>query len=174
MVKKLALVLIVVALSLAAIERQSLREHRARAFSQAAWDGSIWKMRVLELLGADPKDQAPGRGPAIIAAAETGKTAAIQYLLERGVDINQRDKFFDTAFTVASSEGHIDSVRFLIDKGANLNAISEDGSALRLALEHHHGVVVQLLKDHGARDCFFRGDSRVQCTPPDAFGLSSQ
>jgi ankyrin repeat protein len=156
-------------------DRTPIAQRTPRAgLLQAAGEGSIWKMRVLELLGADPKDQAPGRGPAIIAAAGSGKTPAIQYLLGRGVEVNQRDKFRDTALTVASSEGHLDSVRFLIDKGANLNSTSEDGCALRLAIEHHQAAVVQLLKDHGAKDCFLQGDGRVQCAAPGPFGLSSQ
>src|SRR2546425_525156 len=63
-------------------------------------------------------------------AAATGDIAAMKQLLKSGVSIEQRDDLNLTPLQVAAVSGQADSVRFLIDKGANVFAI--DGYKLKL------------------------------------------
>ena len=53
----------------------------------------------------------------------------------------------------ASHEGHIDIVKLLLDKGADVNAKSKDGdTALKAASVKGHTEIVELLKAHGAKE----------------------
>ena len=54
----------------------------------------------------------------------------------------------DEALIWASKNGHLDVVEYLVDNGANVNA--EDDYALRLASENGHTDIVKYLVDHGA------------------------
>ena len=69
-----------------------LRDERARQFTAAAWDGNPTKVRVLLWLGADINEYAPGSGLAIVSAARNGHTDIVEFLLNRGADINARMK----------------------------------------------------------------------------------
>ena len=149
----LGLVLIIAVLALAVVNRDSLREHRARAFARAAWDGSVGRMRLWRFLGADPKGPAPGMAPPLLEAAASGKVEAIRYLLDCGVDVEQRDKWGNTPLIEAAYEGHLEAVHYLLDSGAKVNAAGEDGSALRLAIIYNHSDVAELLRQHGGLDC---------------------
>src|SRR5258705_8418583 len=131
-----------------------IREHRARAFTSAAWEGELWKMRLLHLLGADVNAYAPGNGPAIIAAAWTGQTDVISYLLDRGAEVNQQDKDGYTPLKAAAGHGHKEAVRHLLSRGADANLVGEDGSALRRAIEENYLEIVAILKENGAKDCY--------------------
>jgi ankyrin repeat protein len=149
----LGLALIIAVLAVAVVKRDSLREHRARAFARAAWDGDVGRMRLWRFLGADPKGPAPGMAPPLLGAAVSGKVEAIRYLLDCGVDVEQRDKWGNTPLIEAAYEGHLEAVRYLLDSGAKVNSAGEDGSALRLAIMKKHSDVAELLRQHGGLDC---------------------
>ena len=55
------------------------------------------------------------------AACASGDTHRVGELLEPGVDVNQLDKFGETALTYAARAGHVDVVRQLIAAGADVN-----------------------------------------------------
>lgn len=126
--------------------RVSIIEHRDEALTAAAHRGDVWSMRLLRIAGADLKRPGPGNGPPIVAAGWTGKTEVLRYLLDNGVDVNQRDKFGYTALIEASGEGHLDAVRYLVSRNANLNANGEDGTALRRARERGRAEVASFSK----------------------------
>src|SRR5215813_1899195 len=92
------------------VSSNSFKEHRARAFSKAAGDGNLWAMRLLRIMGANPGDQAPGRNPALLEAVENGRVEVIQYLLQAGVNINQKDKFGATSLIVAANAGQVETI----------------------------------------------------------------
>src|SRR5262245_23466808 len=77
-------------------------EERAIQFTAAACDGNLTKMWMLLWLGADVNMDAPGRGPAIVCAAGDGHTKIVEFLLDRGADINARAKINNTPINVAA------------------------------------------------------------------------
>jgi hypothetical protein len=137
---------------LVGLNPDSFREHRLRAFGDAAWGGQLWKVQLFFRLGCGVNDNVPGQGPAIISAAFNGHTNVIAFLLDHGASINKRDKYGWTALVAAAASGHIETVRYLLSRGANINATGEDGSALRQAREKGHLALAELLVRSGAVD----------------------
>src|SRR6185436_1060365 len=79
--------------------------------------------------------------------------AAIVRLLDAGIDVNAKARYNATALMFASDKGHVEIVRLLIERGANVNA--EDTfyqfKAIDLALMNNHRAVAQLLLERGSR-----------------------
>jgi ankyrin repeat protein len=72
----------------------------------------------------------------------------VKYLIEKGADVNAKNKSGWTALHFASSEGQLKIVQCLMEEGANINA--EDKSkmtALNLARKNVQLEVVQYLSD---------------------------
>src|SRR6266446_2269884 len=68
---------------------------------------------------------------ALIAAASKGDTAAVRSLRAKGLDVNLRNNFGDTALSRAATNGHLETVGALLELGADANAA--EGIALRSA-----------------------------------------
>ena|SRR5579862_2352871 len=89
---------------------------------------------------------------AIHAAAEDGDLAAVTRLIEAHPKlIEARDWRRFTPLQLAAYHGHTDVVEFLASKGANVNAINQDGlTALHLAAMSGFKDTVLALLSHGA------------------------
>lgn len=72
-------------------------------------------------------------------------------ILKGAVDVNTKDKLGSTALINASSEGHLEIVKFLVSKGADLNIKNKYGyTALMKAANEGHLEVVKFLVKSGA------------------------
>lgn len=71
---------------------------------------------------------------ALIAASSEGHAGIVQYLAEKGANINAKDQDETTAIMAASARGHVDVVKALLAAGAAVNEQNADGhSALMFA-----------------------------------------
>ena len=95
--------------------------------------------------GAQPVD--------IWTAAGQGNIEAIKQHLEAGTDVDAKQPpGGGTPLLVAATFGRAEAARFLIEKGANVNASSNDGAtALHGAAFFCHSDIVKLLLDEGAK-----------------------
>jgi ankyrin repeat protein len=86
-------------------------------------------------------------------------------LSQHGFDINKQDDWGRTPLMWAADHAPLETVRFLIDAGAevnivagkNMNGVSSDITALQLAKRAKRQDVVELLLRHGARQAPSRG-----------------
>jgi ankyrin repeat protein len=80
-----------------------------------------------------------------------GDSQDVRDLLDRGRDVEARDRYGQTALMPAAHAGHREIVEALIAHRANLNTTAKYGlSALMLAVVAGHAAVVRLLADAGA------------------------
>jgi ankyrin repeat protein len=91
---------------------------------------------------------------ALMLAAEMGQPDLIKALLERGADINTKEKKHGwTALIYGIRSGDLETVQTLIDAGADINYNDEENaSVLELAIILGNPEIVKLLKKAGARD----------------------
>jgi ankyrin repeat protein len=79
-----------------------------------------------------------------------GDTALIKRLLDKGADINAKDNDF-TLLMKAATEGYEKTSKLLIDKGAYIDAKTDEGStALICAARAGYPKIVELLINAGA------------------------
>ena len=84
-------------------------------------------------------------------AARNGNIKIVRLLLDKGADVNAKDRSGKTAMILAAKNGHADIVRLLLDKGADVNAKADDDTtALMQAAEKGNVDVVRALLEKGA------------------------
>ena len=93
----------------------------------------------------------PGCTFPLIYVAADGDSRAVLTLLENGADANAPFPIVGTrALMVAAAHGHKDTVRVLLDAGAEVNAKDFTGwTALHAAAFKGDPEIVQLLLEHG-------------------------
>jgi ankyrin repeat protein len=90
-------------------------------------------------------------------AIRRGDVEGVRDLLDRGADVDSRDRHGQTALMLAAHAGRGAVIEELLARRANLNATAKYGlSALMLAIVAGHTEVARLLADAGA-DLSLRG-----------------
>lgn len=125
------------------------KERRQRYFADAATNGSVMRMQMLQIAGANVNAVGAMQSPLLLAAGE-GKLGAVRYLLDEGADVNASIKG-NTALIEAAFYGHAPIVKELLVRGAYANAVSENGTALDIAINRNDSALIELLKHYGAK-----------------------
>ena len=99
---------------------------------------------------------------ALVTAAAAQSEAAVETLLEQGVDVNQSNDAGQTALMAAAHAGHETIVQSLLDAGANVRAKDPHGiSALHLASRRGQTSIVERLLEKDAETNPQDGDGRT-------------
>jgi ankyrin repeat protein len=126
------------------------RARRQTHFARAAADGNVRSMRLLQMAGAKVNSHGSCCAPLLLAAGE-GRLDAVRYLLDQGADVNARDERGRSALTEAAFNGNPYVIKELILRGAELDALSDEGTALDIAINTKHVEAVEVLKHYGAK-----------------------
>lgn len=124
------------------------------ALGIASRSGDLTTLKLLLAHGADPNlPPIPGTSPPLSYA--THRVLLVKELLTHGADpnlptVSQRNNPSATPLTTAAQGGYIESVKLLLDAGADINFVSPFGTALALAVENGEYEVVKLLLSRGA------------------------
>ena len=113
----------------------------------AAWQGSVPMMELFAAKGADINRMNALGEQALMHAAWRGNLEAVQWLMGKGATLNRSNKQW-TALHYASFSGKDDVVRFLVARGADIDAGSPNGSTpLMMAVyEGRESTVKQLIR----------------------------
>ncbi|WP_151978134.1 ankyrin repeat domain-containing protein [Acinetobacter soli] len=84
--------------------------------------------------------------PELVYWASLGNTARVRQLLADGIDPNQSDEEGYSALQAAAENDHLDVVKLLISKGADIS-FKGQYTALELAEMAQNTQIVQYLKD---------------------------
>ncbi|RAO74266.1 uncharacterized protein BHQ10_010278 [Talaromyces amestolkiae] len=127
------------------------------ALAAAAYNGHPDIIKILIEKGSDVNQilEAGKFGSALAAAAVLSKnTEIVRYLIQQGANVNQFRQAgdFGSALIAAANNGHLDTVKCLIEQGANINFQDRRfGSALAAAAAGYESIEkVQYLVEQGA------------------------
>ena len=118
-----------------------------------AWEGNIPMMELFHSRGADINKTNRLGEQALLHAAWRGKLAAVRWLVDRGARLN-RDGSAWSALHYAVFAGHAEVASFLLARGADINALSTNGSTplMMAAREGREGIARSLLAAGARRD----------------------
>lgn len=140
------------------------RFHRAHRENQAADEdlsyaamfGDVPRAQADVAAGANVEARDDWGKTPLIAAAQTGHTKTVRFLLDQGVNIEERDQDHfetgDTALMEAADNGHSETVVYLLDRRANIEAKNARGDTTLInAASDGRTEVVKLLLSRGAK-----------------------
>lgn len=126
--------------------------------AEASEDEAVFDETLKRLAQAKPKPLSDDDLRAVLSSIED----STEYL---GVELNaieQRGHFGNTPLKVAAVRGDLHATRVLLDAGADVNAIVEDGfTALHFAASQGHPEVVKLLLQRGASPKILNSEGRT-------------
>lgn len=93
----------------------------------------------------NPVEPAP-----LILAIKNNQLSEVKNLVQNMKDSNEKNKEIDKALMFAALMGHLETVEYLIENKADVNASNEGASALLVAIMNGHNNIAQLLATHGA------------------------
>ena len=81
-----------------------------------------------------------------------GNQQILELLIQHNADVNQCDKNHSTPLHLAVYQNHINTVKTLLQHGANVNQklVDDGATALHLAAASRNGEIAKLLLDNGA------------------------
>lgn len=96
-------------------------------------------------------------GEAINEAAFHGHIDAVKFLLQNGINVDEKNDIGRTSLWGAALGGYVDIVNLLIEKGANVNARAIDGGGnnrtpMSVALAVGKTEVAEILRAHGGKE----------------------
>jgi ankyrin repeat protein len=116
----------------------------------AAAGGHIGIIEMLLDRGANASKVKDNGWSVLHTTAEMGRDDAFNLFLERGVPLSATTDN-RTPLLIAAEYGRKGPVKVLLDKGQNVNEVSEEGyTPLHMAVKNGHEAIVRILLDYGA------------------------
>ncbi len=87
---------------------------------------------------------------------------AVEFLFLKGADLNTKNEFGDTPITEATSLGHFDMVKFLLENGAKIDQLPGGDPIIHEAVRSGDPEIVDLLVNYGVD---INATDFLGCTP---------
>jgi len=97
---------------------------------------------------------------AMLAAAAKGDNARVKELLDKGVNVNMLGPNRNTPIMEAAFAGHLDTVKLLLDHGADLSARKDDG-ATPMTLAPHREIIDLFKNVNALVDAASKGNNQL-------------
>lgn len=121
------------------------------AFSVALKNGHEAISRILLSAGSDWRRGFSGeRGSALIIAADQGFDEIVKTLIIKGAELEFKDQQGYTALARAAKNGHLTTLKILINAGAKVNVYPEGQSVLMHVVEKNNMLLSQIIIAAGA------------------------
>jgi ankyrin repeat protein len=126
-----------------------------QGIQSAARDGNIDHIKTLLAFGANIDDTIwfKDQGTALHWAADAGQTETVEFLIEKGADVNVESEASESPLFYAARSGHADIVKLLLENGAYVSGTESgrgDKVPLVLAAGNGHLEAVKILVSHNA------------------------
>lgn len=133
------------------VNDRAVRDETPLIIAALAGQGEI--VHYLLQRGADIHARSASGLTALHAAAYSGQTKIVSLLVAEGASVNDAaNRFKTTALMLASEENHADTVRALLEYGADYTAVEINGyNAVSQAGWREHWGVLELLLANGAK-----------------------
>ena len=126
----------------------------------ASLAGNLPALKILASHGGDLASKSESWGTPLHAAARGGHPATIDYLLSNGLDVDETARAFPsaipfqtienaTALCIGAAFGHVDAVKVLVDRGADMKRECDGWNPLVHAIINRRKDVVVLLLERG-------------------------
>ena len=106
--------------------------------------------KVMKMKGFDFDRKYPNGLSPLMFVIETERFEMADYMLGKGANINAVNNDLETMLIVYSRAGHYNKIKYLIDRGADVNIVSKGGTALLMATEGGYKSIVEALIKKGA------------------------
>lgn len=130
------------------INPNTLDRHGYTPLMMAIRNESLPMAELILGAGADTKIRNQYNETAIMLASYHGQTEIVKQLYLHGAAIDHAGW---NPLLYAATNGHYETIRFLLSMGADINAAADNGTtALMMAVRGHHPKTVRLLLEKGA------------------------
>ena len=117
----------------------------AKRMQSACERGDLAQVTVFFAQGAQVND--PGGDPPLIAAANRGHLAVVEWLLEKGADVNIVNSSKSTALMCAAYGGHTQCIAVLMQHGADVGLVNNHGkTAMQYARDNSRTDAIRALE----------------------------
>ncbi len=117
--------------------RKTHKPHKTRKPRKTKKRGRKSRSRYRGMRGGVTPEEQEKLNQLIWKASRDGNKKMVELVLEKNADVNMRVRYGDTPLIIASAFGHVDIVRSLLDKGADITLQNMDGlTAFDMAAIH--------------------------------------